>query len=1147
MKKIILPLVILVSQHHFSQTSEPPTSVSNPMDNIKQLFPAAPTANNLMKFEEVPVSNYTGIPDIKIPIAGLSANNSPVSVNVSLNYHPLNAKPDDKSSEVGLGWSLFAGGSITRTVRGTPDDQAVLSGLGGTPTIGIYFDEFTSRFTDKNYTRKYLDAQATGIGLDPSNPQFKKLFYEAAFINRYDTEYDLYQYNFMGQTGRFIIKKNSSNQLFAEKLDKNNLKITIITSNPDNSLEATAFVITDEMGNKYNFDVVEKSTRSSVSNKVGFRGYINTNESSLGTTISAFHLSKVTDASDQELVKLNYYPSQEVFYTDRSQIYRAMDIPLTSQQFRFDPEIPAAQETNITQTTTGVRILQNIEVPGKGKINFTYLQGRQDSNFTHPQQLQKLDKISITDFSGNTLESYQFSYDHFTYRLLGRDTDDKRLSLTKITKYNSSWVKEFDYSFDYYQNNSGLSLGKDHWGWFNCVKPTDNYLLAKEPSASCMPVNVLKSMKLPSGGVRVFDFGGNTYSYVGNQPIDPYQNPENWVTSTNEVTYLKTENNVRKYFFTIDSPQTVDIQTFTNQISNYAWSVSFFKKVGNNYIPAGSIGPVVDPDPSFPQDHTRSFEAGEYYTVFNVDFTADYTGTVNFAVNHKTKKTSNLKQYLVGGGIRVNSISYFDKPGDANPSKKIDISYYDATDISKSSGALIFPKPVHHYTYNYANTFVYKCTPMTDGCKDDFSNTFTIYSSENFLPVQKTQGADVGYQRVKVWETGKGESIFTYKSPIDTPNPEQMSAEVPPFAAIGNYDYKRGLLIDEKRKDNSSNLLYQKNNLYSTSDTEKLTGLSLRHMNSPYTEYLYASYFKTYETYLHTCVNGFKGVVPVGYCAGNGGEPSGIIAITPSREIVGRANQNHSETTEYFGGKTLKTYADITFNTRDYPLKQTVTSSDSKITETSYQYAHEKNNTRLINANMIGIPLETSVIEKENPTDSGTLVSKSETKYDDASHLFPSSAISYNLQSGSASTQVTFDQYDSKGNLLQYTTKDGMPASIIWGYNGTQPIAKIEGAVYDNIKNNTLITAIINASNSDAANPATESSLITALDALRNDVNFKNFQMATFTYDPLIGVTTLTPPSGIREIYKYDSANRLEKIVDEEGKILKEYQYNYKP
>jgi hypothetical protein len=32
----------------------------------------------------------------------------------------------------------------------------------------------------------------------------------------------------------------------------------------------------------------------------------------------------------------------------------------------------------------------------------------------------------------------------------------------------------------------------------------------------------------------------------------------------------------------------------------------------------------------------------------------------------------------------------------------------------------------------------------------------------------------------------------------------------------------------------------------------------------------------------------------------------------------------------------------------------------------------------------------------------------------------------------------------------------------------------------------------------------------------------------------------------LREVYIYDPANRLEKIVDVNGKVLKEFKYNYK-
>ncbi|NML59414.1 RHS repeat domain-containing protein [Chryseobacterium cheonjiense] len=1120
------------------------------MDNIKKLYPAAPTANNLMKFEEVPVSNYTGIPDIKIPIAEIPIYNQGISMNVSLNYHPLNARPDDKASEVGLGWSLFAGGSITRTVRGTPDDQAVLSAPGGQPSIGILYDEFTSRFADKNYTRQYLDAQTTGIGIDPTNVQFRKLFYEGLFMSRFDTEYDLYQYNFMGYTGRFIIKKDSNNQLFVEKLDKNNIRIAISATNPTNNLEATAFIITDEMGNKYSFEILEKSIRSILSNKTGFAGYINTNFSNLGDINSAFHLSKISNASDIDLVKFNYYPAQQVFYTDYSQIDRSKkfpddDIALQPVRIQFDAEIPAAQELNVTSNNTSVRSLKDIEVLGKGKISFTYLQGREDTNYTHPQQLQRLDKITIIDSSEKIIESYQFSYDYFWFRLLGRDIDDKRLSLSKITKYKADSIKEFDYVLDYYKNTANEALGKDHWDWFNCIKPTDNYLLAKEPSSSCMTINLLKSMKLPSGGLRVFDFGSNTYSYVGSEPVDPYENPDNWDSTEKEVTYTKTEKNIKKYFFTLNSPKTVEIQNINSQIVNYAWNLSFYRKVGNSYVMAGVVGPVSDPDPNYPQYRSMDFAAGEYYAQLSfVEVDVNFTGTVNFTATYKDKKNSNIIPYVLGGGIRINSISYYDKPAQYGtnqiPAKKVNFVYNDFSGSGKSSGALIFSKPVHTYKYDYNNTFVY---PVGSGFgKYNYSNVFTIFSSENFIPVQKTQGADVGYQNVKVYETGNGESLYTYRSPIDSPNPEQVSSTFPPFVPVANYDYKRGLLIDEQKKDSNGVLQYKKSTQYNTYDTKKLTGISLRHIGSPYTEYIYAGHFKTYDAYISGCLN-TGGLNP--FCGTN--DPASMIAITPIVEVVGKANQTYGENTEFYpSGGIFKTILNMKYNGKDYVTKQTSTSPDGSITENTYQYAHEKNNQKLINANMIGIPLETAVIKKQNASDQGKIISRTETKYDNAANLFPTSVISYDLQS-TASTEVTYDHYDSKGNLQQYTTKDGISTVIIWGYNQTQPIAKITGAKLSDIQQ-SLISSIVNASDLDASNPLNEPALITALDDFRKNSNMANYQVTTYTYDPLIGVTSITPPSGIREVYIYDAANRLKEIRENSatGKLLKEFKYNYK-
>ncbi|RMZ58948.1 hypothetical protein D1632_15390 [Chryseobacterium nematophagum] len=217
--------------------------------------------------------------------------------------------------------------------------------------------------------------------------------------------------------------------------------------------------------------------------------------------------------------------------------------------------------------------------------------------------------------------------------------------------------------------------------------------------------------------------------------------------------------------------------------------------------------------------------------------------------------------------------------------------------------------------------------------------------------------------------------------------------------------------------------------------------------------------------------------------------------------------------------------------------------ADGRITETTYKYAHEKANQKLINANIVDTPLETAITQTVNGT--AKAISKSETKYDHAANIYPSATLTYDLLNGS-STEVTYDLYDSKGNLQQYTTKDGIPVSLIWGYDQTQPIAKIEGAMYNQVSG--FITGIASASDTDAVQgtETSKNALITALDAFRNLPALMTTQITTYTYNPQIGVTSITPTSGVRENYIYDSANRLEKVVDVNGKVLKEYKYNYK-
>ena len=63
---------------------------------------------------------YTGIPNIDIPF--FTVRGSLINVPISISYHAGGIKVEEVSSSIGIGWSLNAGGVITRSIRGLPDE-----------------------------------------------------------------------------------------------------------------------------------------------------------------------------------------------------------------------------------------------------------------------------------------------------------------------------------------------------------------------------------------------------------------------------------------------------------------------------------------------------------------------------------------------------------------------------------------------------------------------------------------------------------------------------------------------------------------------------------------------------------------------------------------------------------------------------------------------------------------------------------------------------------------------------------------------------------------------------------------------------------------------------------------------------------------
>ncbi len=136
--------------------------------------------------------------------------------------------------------------------------------------------------------------------------------------------------------------------------------------------------------------------------------------------------------------------------------------------------------------------------------------------------------------------------------------------------------------------------------------------------------------------------------------------------------------------------------------------------------------------------------------------------------------------------------------------------------------------------------------------------------------------------------------------------------------------------------------------------------------------------------------------------------------------------------------------------------------------------------------------------------------------------------------------------YYENGNLKEVLRKDGVSVLFIWGYNDQYPIARIENFSASQItttEQNLIDVAIAGSNNDDSQND--ENILRIQLSNLRNTPALTNAMVTTYTYDPLVGVTSVTDPNGNVTYYEYNKLQQLKQTKDNEDKVLSNYQYYY--
>ncbi|MDR6525266.1 hypothetical protein J2787_000636 [Chryseobacterium rhizosphaerae] len=411
----------------------------------------------------------------------------------------------------------------------------------------------------------------------------------------------------------------------------------------------------------------------------------------------------------------------------------------------------------------------------------------------------------------------------------------------------------------------------------------------------------------------------------------------------------------------------------------------------------------------------------------------------------------------------------------------------------------------------------------------------TVVSSipQSFMPKLVTSnGSYVIYSKVEKILPNGGKIINNYTSFTDYPESDDVSYSfggsiiVKNFGAhlfsnektgpsvYSNYSSVRGLLKSSYQYGSNNTLVKSTFNNYDITDFP--FSIPIDNFDYHYNRELYSDLNELYPS---------------------------IVNVKP---VIKKVNLSNTNTVTKFGSNEVGEAKSFTY-TNDYNLiKNVKITTPTDVYENNSVYAFENNSQPILNT-----PQLKQVKIEDSQLKNNKITSKIQTIYakdNSTSNLtLPSVISSYDLNTQSMIEEVKYDVQNTQGNIVQYTQKNNVPVVIIWGYNNTKPIAKIEGAKLSDIQQ-SQIDSIVNSSNIDAsANPNnSETSFLLALDQFRSNANLSGYSITTYTYDPLIGIRSITPPSGIRENYIYDSANRLQKIIDGNGYVLKEMKYNYK-
>ena len=704
---LTITLLLVYSSNIYAQP------VNKMLDNV--VMPT-PNAAALGKYSDIPVSYYTGVPNIGIPIHTLKEG--PLSLPISLSYHASGVKVGETASWVGLGWSLNAGGMIARTVQGLPDEKNA---------IGYLYEG-----ADLSYNLCTPGSQGQ-VG-DPGL---------VAQGNK-DGEPDIFSFNVGGYTGKFYLNPESGGTIHSAKAILIPMQDVKIEYNLTSSNQLKQFIITTPDGVKYYFGTIDEDNDEAIDR---------TSPNAIVTDyISTWYLRKV-ESHDGKFKILLDYVEEKYSYTHRVQ----------QNSFTGTGKYPS---TTGTLSTVGVR-LDKITT-STTTVNFIpNSSNRQDLGYYAGQTAKSLKIIEIE--SGGFCKKYELFQSYFEDNSSYKKTSpldycNKRLRLDSLKESScNNTINDIPaYTFDYHINTSKgnnflpniLSKAIDHWGFYNGADSNNSstatynipntYRIVnlnswvpyfpnqanvieeqdgtyswrvkyagtanRDSDEASMKIGTLERINYPTGGYHDFDMEANE-CYGEVEESDLLQNTDN-------TCYYNAEKKGNWINFTPDRINFVTYQISLSNINGPLGSacaapaiinINLYKDSENNQIASTSLNanaPLLYPN------NDAAMPIRDLFSQITFQAGANYKFGIFVEGGEGHFKLFDVPTYsmdnIIAGGLRIKKLTAHD--GVSNDNDVVKMYEYSDLGAGSNSSGILYDKPV------YARPFL---APIYQFCSDE--------------------------------------------------------------------------------------------------------------------------------------------------------------------------------------------------------------------------------------------------------------------------------------------------------------------------------------------------------------------------------------------------------------------------------------------